>query len=141
MSNPSQHNDEGEWVLGYCGKLIWETSLAAELWAIYRGLTIILEKNMPNVTIESDSLMAVNLIKTDVEGCHPQSNMIFETKALKQRTGATLSHVSRSANECADHLARLGAEQEEHLVVMDVMPLSMREFWNRDRLGLRRVLD
>lgn len=100
-------------------------------------------EKMENVTIESNSLVAINLINEDFDGCHPQSNMIFETKALKTRMGATLIHISRSANECADHLARLGAEQNDHLVVLDVMPLSLslREFWNRDRLGLRHVLD
>lgn len=96
---------------------------------------------MQNVAVESDSLMAVNLINEEFDGCHPQSNMIFETKALKTRTGASLSHVPRSANECADHLARLGAEQNEHLFVLDTMSLSIREFWNRDRLGLRHILD
>lgn len=121
-------DNEGEWILGFYGKLIWETSLVAELWAIYRGLTIILEKNMQNVTIESDSLVVVNLINEDFDGCHPQSNMIFETKALKTQTGATLTHIPHSANECADHLARLGAELNEHLVVMDELPLSLREF-------------
>lgn len=132
---------DGNWIFGYYGKIIWETSLAAELWAIYRGLTIILEKNMQNVVIESDSLMAVNLINEEFEGSHPQSNMIYETRALKSRTGAILNHISRNANECADHLARLGAEQNEHLVLMDTMPLSLHECWNRDRLGLRKVLD
>lgn len=47
----------------YVDKLTSRSSLESELWAIYRGLTIVMEKGILNVKIESDSLdHAVNLI-------------------------------------------------------------------------------
>lgn len=32
-------NDKGEWILGFHGKMEADSSLATEIWAIYRGLT------------------------------------------------------------------------------------------------------
>ncbi|KAI8530507.1 hypothetical protein RHMOL_Rhmol11G0064600 [Rhododendron molle] len=41
------------------------------------------------------------------------------------------------ANQCADHLARIGSEHGEDLVVRAAQPLSFREFWIRNRLNIR----
>ncbi|KAL7213242.1 hypothetical protein ACSBR2_015867 [Camellia fascicularis] len=35
--------ETGEWICGFYGKLATCTSLKAELWAIYKGLTIIIQ--------------------------------------------------------------------------------------------------
>lgn len=35
---------KGDWILGYYRKTTCESNLEAEIWGIYRGLTIILEK-------------------------------------------------------------------------------------------------
>ncbi|KAI8547809.1 hypothetical protein RHMOL_Rhmol07G0224500 [Rhododendron molle] len=58
---------------GYHGRVHCSSSLEAELWRIYKGLEIILEKKLENVQIEVDSLIAVNLIKEGDAGAHPQS--------------------------------------------------------------------
>lgn len=44
-------NDAGAWILGFYGKLECNSSLEAELWAMYIGLTIILEKGLQHVKI------------------------------------------------------------------------------------------
>lgn len=62
----------GTWMLGFYGKLDAESSTAAEIWSIYRGLTIILEKGLVNVEIESDSLVAVNLVNEGTPGTIPK---------------------------------------------------------------------
>lgn len=55
-------NEEGRWSVQYYGKFTCINSLEAELWAIYRGVTIILKKGMSQVKIESNSLQAVQLV-------------------------------------------------------------------------------
>lgn len=50
--------------------------------------------------------------------------------------GTTLSHIYRDANQWADHLAWLGAEQDENLVVSIDIPISIREFMIRDSLNI-----
>lgn len=99
-------DDQGKWVLGYHGKLAAGSSLETEIWGIYRGLTIILEKGLSNVHIESDSLKAV-LFNEGPSVNHPHSNILQDGKYLLNRTGSTLSHIYCGANECADFLAIL----------------------------------
>lgn len=117
------------------------SSLETEIWGIYRGLTIILEKGWRNSQIESDSQTAVLLFNEGANMNHPQSNILNDGKYLLARTGSTLNHISRSANECADCLAHLGAEQDEELVVVSSPPLALREFFVRDSLNIRQILD
>ncbi|KAI8554787.1 hypothetical protein RHMOL_Rhmol05G0124000 [Rhododendron molle] len=131
----------GTWVLGFYGKMIAESSTEAEIWSIYRGLTIILEKGLANVDIESDSLIAVNIINAGTPGNHPQSIIINDAKMLLQQTKSKLTHIYRTANQCADHLARMGAEQNDNLVVLDQAPISIREFLIRDCLNTRQICD
>lgn len=106
---------KGDWILGYYGKLNCESSLEVEIWGIYRGLTIILEKSLTNIKIESDSIIAVESINGGNSVNHPQRAMINDAHAIMVRTGTTLNHTYREANQCADHLARIGAEQNEDL--------------------------
>lgn len=60
-------DDTGIWLYGYFGKLKECTSLEAELWGIYRGLTIILEKGYVDWMIETDSTEAVELMQTKLQ--------------------------------------------------------------------------
>lgn len=41
-------DSSGKWILGFYGKATSTCGFEAELWAIYRGVTIILEKGMYN---------------------------------------------------------------------------------------------
>lgn len=134
-------NAHGEWELGYYGRMIANSSLETEIWSIYRGLTIVLEKGLTNVQIHSDSQTAVLLFNDGATLNHPQSNIINDGHYLLSRTGCTLIHTYRSANACADFLAGLGAEQEEELVVTNSPPLGIREFMRRDSCNIRQSLD
>lgn len=134
-------NEQGGWELGYFGRMTANSSLQTEIWSIYRGLTIILEKGWANMSIESDSQTAVILFNEGANPNHPQSNILNDGKYLLGRTGCTLTHTYREANQCADFLARLGAEQDEELVVTANPPQGIREFMTRDRLNIRQILD
>jgi len=123
-------NEQGDWNLGYFGKMKASSSY-----------TIILEKGMTGVQIESDSQIAVILFKDGANTNHPQSNIVNDGKYLLNRTGSTLIHTYRSANECADCLARIRAEQNEDLVVSNTPSLAIREFMTRDRLNIRQIID
>lgn len=67
--------------------------------------------------------------------------MINDAHAILLRTGTTLTHIYREANQCANHLASLGAEQNQDLVISVNQPLSIREFIIRDSLNLRHLLE
>lgn len=115
----------GYWV-AMARKIACESSLEAEIWGIYRGLTIILEQSMTNINLESDSLIAVSLINEGNSGNHPQSVMIDDAHAILSRTKTTLTYIYREANHCADHLTRREANQNEDLVVSVNKPHSIR---------------
>ncbi|XP_058181362.1 probable LRR receptor-like serine/threonine-protein kinase At1g56140 [Rhododendron vialii] len=127
----------GDWIMGFYGMRHFSSSLEAEMWSIYTGLKIILERKLKNVTIESDSLTAVNLIKEGNPHNHPQSVLINEAHFIMAKTDTLIEHTYRSANQCADHLARMGIEQMDELVFVMNMPISLREFVIRDRLNIR----
>ncbi|KAI8524058.1 hypothetical protein RHMOL_Rhmol13G0119700 [Rhododendron molle] len=78
------------------------------------------------------------IIKGNLEN-YPQSVMINDAHAILNRTGTTLAHTYREANHCADHLARIGTEQNKDLVVSVNQHLSLREFMIRDGLHLRQL--
>ena len=52
---------------GYYGKLRDISSLEAEVWGIYKGLAIILEKGLNGIEVEIDSEEAMKLIQEDSE--------------------------------------------------------------------------
>lgn len=88
----------GDWILGFYDKLTSDSSLETEVWCIYKGLEIILEKKLASVRIESDSLNAVNLVKEGNPGNHPVSVVINEAHYLMNHTNTSIDHIYRSAN-------------------------------------------
>lgn len=56
------------------------------------GLTIILEKGLSNVRIETDLIEAVQLIKWESYG-HPQQALVAAAQILMAPTEAVLSHI------------------------------------------------
>lgn len=55
-------DEVGTWLWGCIGYLGNCISLEAEFWGIYRGLTIIMQKGLTNIEIETDSQIAMRLI-------------------------------------------------------------------------------
>ncbi|XP_058210040.1 uncharacterized protein LOC131322655 [Rhododendron vialii] len=65
-------NHLGDWIMGYYGKKSFNSSLEAELRSIHKGLEIILDRKLENVKIESDSLVAMNLITEGNQAITPR---------------------------------------------------------------------
>jgi len=122
---------------GLYSKLNCNSSLETELWNIYRGLTIMLENGYSNIHIELDSLMAVQLINKEVAGDNANQALVLDSRSLLKRTQSVLTHIFREANRNADHMARLGAKQQEDLVVTEDSPQSVLHSVLEDGLGVR----
>ena len=56
-------NANGEWVGGYASAIGITTSIAVELWALWNGLNMCIELNLPAVIIELDAKLVVDLLK------------------------------------------------------------------------------
>lgn len=100
----------GMWLQGYYGKLNCNSSLETELWGIYKGLTIMLEKGYNNIDIESDSLMAIQLINEIATRDHPRHALALDSNVLLRHAQSTLTHIYREVHSSVDHKARLEAE-------------------------------
>ncbi|KAG5556852.1 hypothetical protein RHGRI_007188 [Rhododendron griersonianum] len=67
--------------------------------------------------METDSLTAVRLLNGDIDIQHQHTALVEESKMLMSRTGTTITHVYRMANQSTDNLARLGADQQDEELV------------------------
>lgn len=66
------------------------------------------------------------------------SHPFCSSKSSSHSHKLSLNHIYRQANQSADHLARIGAEQLEDLVTADDSPQSVRNFLLEDGLGVGR---
>ncbi|CAL5427518.1 unnamed protein product [Camellia sinensis] len=132
-------DEAGTWIWGYYGYLGHYSSVEAELWAIYRGLTILFQKGTMNVVIETDAAQVIDLIQNG-----PSHNSLFralieDTKFLLKRCTCTLGHTLREGNRVADMLANLGVAQTEHVVMLEDPPEAVRALVVEDMIGVSSV--
>ena len=104
-------------MIGFHGNLGTTTSKEAELWGVYRDLTIIFEKGMKKVIIESDLEQLTNLIKGETCLTFPQRALPEDTKFLMERCDYSFNHVCCKRNVCADTLVNMDAINQDPLVV------------------------
>lgn len=108
-------NSEGQWLLGYCKHIPYATSLVAELLAIKEGLKIAITQNYSHLLTESDSLVALTLLKENNNA--KLKNLVNDCRFLIWRmVSVKLQHTFREANQMADHLASSGRSlNQSHL--------------------------
>ncbi|KAF5934299.1 hypothetical protein HYC85_030470 [Camellia sinensis] len=131
-------DEQGAWVCGYYGRLQPGTSLEAELWALYKGLTVILQKGMNNVIVESDAMQVVQLMNEETKDNCPFKNLVEDSKILLRGYQCTVQHVWKAGNLCADALAKFGAQQPEDMLVVNEPPAEIRSLIISDMIFLSR---
>lgn len=126
----------GAWIFGYHGKLESATNKEAELWEIYKGLTIILEKSMRDVLIETDVENVVLHINTNTTSNYPYRALLEDIKFLMQRCNCAVSRIFREGNKCADGLANMGVNHGGNLEVLENPPSEITSPLVADIVGL-----
>ncbi|KAL7169232.1 hypothetical protein ACSBR2_034303 [Camellia fascicularis] len=92
-------DERGTWVHGYHGRL--EEGLEAELGRAYRGLTIMLEKGMKDITIETGFVQVIKLIQEDSSPTFQHKTLLEDAKFLMQRSKCNHStHPRRRKQSC-----------------------------------------
>ncbi|GMP90230.1 hypothetical protein CsSME_00041449 [Camellia sinensis var. sinensis] len=132
-------DETGTWIWGYYGNLGHCSGVEAELWAIYRGLTILFQKGTMNMAIETDAAQAIDLIQNGLSHNSPFRASIEDTKFLMARCTCTLGHTLREGNRVADMLANLGVAQTEHVVMLEDPPKAVRALVVEDMIGVSFV--
>ncbi|CAL5436955.1 unnamed protein product [Camellia sinensis] len=130
--------ERGAWICGYYGRMESCTSLETELWAVYKGLTIVLQKGFTNVIVETDAQEVVKLLVEGPAEKHPYRGLVEDARIIFNGCQCTAQHVYREGNLCADALAKLGAEQPEDILVVHEPPAEIRELLVADLLELGR---
>lgn len=117
-------NNLGHWIKGYAGCVGHGNSLLAELWAIYHGLLVAFNAGCSHLILESDCLLAIQLIKSDPSpSTHHFADLVELCRSrLALFTQFQILHVLREGNAVADALASFAGQTHVDLVVFDVMP-------------------
>ncbi|CAL5338693.1 unnamed protein product [Camellia sinensis] len=134
-------DEAGTWIWGYYGKLGHCSSLEAEIWAIYKGLTILFQKGSRDVQIEFDSEQAINQILHGPTQHSPSKALIEDARFLLRRSNSSLGHTLRERNKAVDRLANMGVAQNEHVVFLDNPPIEVTTFLIDDMTGVSFVRD
>ncbi|CAL9023430.1 unnamed protein product, partial [Prunus brigantina] len=73
----------GQWIGGFAVNLGQGEVIEAELWGLFFGLNLAVEKKLDDIVIEMDSDTAVILIQIKVlNDCHPNAGLISSCKRL-----------------------------------------------------------
>ncbi|KAL7234481.1 hypothetical protein ACSBR1_017981 [Camellia fascicularis] len=75
-------NEKGAWISGYYGRLEKSTSLKAELWAVYKGLTILLQREFTKVIVETDAEQVVQLLKKGPGDNFPFRELVEDARII-----------------------------------------------------------
>ncbi|CAL5371541.1 unnamed protein product [Camellia sinensis] len=129
-------DEKGSWISGYYGRMERCTSLEAELWAVYKGLTIILQRGMNKVIIETDAEQVVQLLNEEPGTKCPFRGIVEDSRIILRGCECTVQHVRRGGNICADNLAKLGANQPLELLIVNEPPDEIRHALVADLLYL-----
>lgn len=115
------HN--GAFLCGFAVKLGKCTVPQAELWAVIYGLRLAKDRGFSNIHVESDSLIAVNLINGGCLASHQCRPLVNEIKKLIPEVDrAQVTHVFWKANQVADCLATYALSLDMDCKIFDVIP-------------------
>ncbi|CAL8989539.1 unnamed protein product, partial [Prunus brigantina] len=123
----------GEWIAINLGK---GQILEAELWGLFFGLKMALDKGINRLIIEMDSALSVHLIQqTDVSRFHPLAGLLQDCcTLLRQFENYQLHHIYREKN-C---LARWSYNLDLGICYFDNAPVWAIDALVDDLLGVSR---
>lgn len=130
-------DSEGEFLLGFYGTLRNQEITHVEIFALLQGITICWERGYMNVHCVSDSLDTVNYVKKGVTNHHRYSNEIVKIQnLLLQDWQCSITHNCREGNQCADFLAKLGANSGVAMMVIQEPPTGLQPLLAADAAGV-----
>ncbi|KAH7840967.1 hypothetical protein Vadar_023977 [Vaccinium darrowii] len=108
---------KGEWVGGFCQSIGIQSSLEAELRGLRSGLRLARDLNITNLEVEMDAKSAIQLVTGNSDIPRDLWDIVLDCRQLMaQLRVASLKHVYREANACADVLANFGVVSNGYVV-------------------------
>ena len=130
-------NHEGQWLRGYARPLGCSNSCIAELWALRDGLLLAKEMGFNNIIIEMDALSVVLLMKNNTANLLMEPLLTDCRNLLSEIPNKQIVHIYREANQCADALAKLGANSVDSFVIFLYPPPVVESIIASDKTNLR----
>jgi len=109
--------------------------LLAELTTIYKGLRLALDMGCEDLVCYTDSQLYVNLISGDVSKYHTYAVLVQDIKDVMAASNFTTEHTLREGNQCADHMAKLGAASDTNFTLHPTAPLDLLNMLRTDAMG------
>ena len=126
----------GTWLWGFFLNLGCTNNTVAKLWGIRTALTLAWDKGHRRVLLQSDSLLAVKWISTEVDFPVEITNLVLDCRWLLRREWeAHVEHVWRETNSYADALAKRGASLSEREILYDTCPRFLWQCLYWDSMG------
>ncbi|CAL5390468.1 unnamed protein product [Camellia sinensis] len=111
--------ESGAWISGYYGRLEICTCLETKLWAVYKGLTIILQRGFNEVIIETDAEQVMKLLSEDLGEKCPYRDIVEDARIIMRGCDCSTQHIRREANICVDAMAKLSEYQPASLLIVN----------------------
>jgi len=107
-------NSAGFFLEGFSGFIATTTDiLFAELTTIHKGMLLAVEKGIDVMVCYSYSLLSVKLLTDSNSYYHAYAVLIQDIKDLLSSRNYSIHHCLREGNQCADFMAKLGANSNE----------------------------
>ncbi|CAL2228154.1 unnamed protein product [Prunus armeniaca] len=101
-------DDIGNWIGSFVANLGSGDILAVEIWGLFFGLKLAIQRDISNLCIEMDSVTAVLLFqKSSLFVLHLMASLLSSCYALMRQVGnCVINHIYREKNRAADCLAK-----------------------------------
>ncbi|CAL1373122.1 unnamed protein product [Linum trigynum] len=137
-------DSQGTWLGGFCSKMGNGTAIMAELWGILQGLQLAWKKGIRFLILESDSQLALDLIKNRTDAAHLHATILgLIRRLLAQGWVVQLAHTYREGNRVADWLSKHSLVYPFGTYELDEPPGDLKKIMQEDLLGVsfpRQVL-
>jgi ribonuclease HI len=101
---------QGNWIRGFTGRIDYTNCLEAELIAILNGLSLAWFIGIRDVSCRSDCLQALKFITDSTLQPGEYYDIVDSIRELLSRDWfVSFEHTYREGNQCADYMAKLGA--------------------------------
>lgn len=78
-------DSDGNWITDFAHNIGRCSVSRAELWGVLNGMKNAWNYGFRKVILETDSKLAVKLIRSSVLHCHPLSNLVLECQGFLKR--------------------------------------------------------
>lgn len=134
-------NFDGSWITGFSGFIGISNNIHAELLALLHGVKLAWHKGFCDIICYSDSMNVISLLRDPLPPFHKYVVLVQEIRAFMSRDWSVATrHTLMEGNQCTNFLAKLGASNEDGLVIHEDPPQGLSCPLLADKVGVAFLL-